>query len=56
LSRRFVELHGGQLTVDSAPGKGSTFMFTLPKTPSVSTTTGTVDQEQAGTTLAEATH
>jgi signal transduction histidine kinase len=31
LSRRFVELHGGQLTVDSAPGAGSTFTFTLPK-------------------------
>jgi signal transduction histidine kinase len=34
LSRRFVELHGGQLTVDSTPEKGSTFSFSLPKTPS----------------------
>jgi signal transduction histidine kinase len=31
LSRRFVELHGGRLTVDSAQGAGSTFTFTLPK-------------------------
>ena len=56
LSRRFVELHGGRLTVDSTPGKGSTFMFTLPKTPSVITATGAVDQEQAGAPLAKATH
>ena len=30
LTRRFVELHGGSLDVASAPGKGSTFSFTLP--------------------------
>lgn len=31
LTRRFVELHGGRLSLQSEPGHGSTFTFNLPR-------------------------
>ena len=30
LTKRFVELHGGEIRLESQPGRGSTFTFTLP--------------------------
>jgi signal transduction histidine kinase len=30
ISKRIIEAHGGQLTAQSEPGRGSTFTFTIP--------------------------
>jgi signal transduction histidine kinase len=35
LSKRLVELQGGQIWVESAPGRGSAFRFLIPRLPLV---------------------
>jgi CheY-like chemotaxis protein/anti-sigma regulatory factor (Ser/Thr protein kinase) len=48
LTKRFAELHGGQVTVESKLGAGSTFTLRLPRSPGATTsppTTGTSPTE-----------
>ena len=50
ISKRLVELMGGVIAIDSIPGRGATFSFTLPTGTTVGTTGGLAT---AGTSVAE---
>ena len=46
LSKTFVEMMGGELRVESVPGKGSVFYFTLPYSCDLATATSTIKAEK----------
>jgi len=54
ISKRLVELMGGVIAIDSIPGRGATFSFTLPTGTPVGTPVGmTAGLAPAGTSIAE---
>lgn len=54
ITKKLVELHEGQIGLESRPGQGSVFTFTLPRSDTISGTVSAGQREETGTAYPDA--